>query len=407
MLNKIRNKKITNGILKYFYLCISILFSWPVFSQYKLTVVLNEVPASHIRDTIFIAGNFNGWNPGNADYQFQAKDSIRVVELKGLNAGTYEFKFTRGSWGKVESLAGGTDVTNHVIKLTSDTSLYYSVAGWADDFAPLPKAHTASPNVQVLDTAFEIPQLNRYRRIWVYLPAAYSKSKKCYPVMYMQDGQNIFDEYTSAYGEWGVDENLDSLVTKGRPACIVVGIDNGGDTRMNEYNPYEFTRKDSVTSKTFLPEGDEYLAFISNTLKPFVDKHYRTLRSRENTIIAGSSMGGLISYYALLKYPKVFGNAGVFSPAFWTANEIDQLTDSLAGKLDAKLFFYMGDAEGKEDVDRMNGIIEKIGKKSSAMICLVIDPEGKHNEQAWRKWFAEFYKWIMADGFNVITNYRN
>ena len=304
-------------------------------------------------------------------------------------------------------MAGGADVANHAVKLIGDTTISYSIAGWADDFAALSKVHTASPNVQVLDTAFEIPQLYRHRRIWIYLPPSYRKSKKRYPVMYMQDGQNIFDEYTSAYGEWGVDECLDSLIAKGRSSCIVVGIENGSETRMNEYNPYEFTWKDSVTSRTFLPEGDEYLAFISNTLKPFVDKHYRTLPSRENTIIAGSFMGGLISYYALLKYPKVFGNAGIFSPAFWTASGIDNLTDSVGGKLDAKVFFYMGDAEGKEDVEKMNGIIEKIGKNSSALITSVIDPEGKHNEQAWRKWFAEFYKWIMADGFNVISNSKH
>jgi len=361
----------------------------------------------HTGDPFFIAGNFNGWNPGNADYQFQKKDIARIVELKGLPAGTYEFKFTRGAWERVECKVDGADITNHKIHLVSDTILTYSVAGWSDDFAALPKMHTASANVQVLDTAFEMPELGRQRRIWLYLPPGYSKSKKRYPVIYMQDGQNIFDEYTSAYGEWSVDESVDSLIAKGRPGCIVVGIDNGGETRMNEYNPYEFTWKDSATSKTFLPEGDEYLSFVSNTLKPFIDKRYRTLRSRENTIIAGSSMGGLISYYALLKYPKVFGKAGVFSPAFWTASGIDQLTDSLAGMLDAKLFFYMGEAEGKEDVDRMNRISEKIGNKSSAMICSIIDPEGKHNEQAWRKWFAEFYKWVTADGFNVITNSKN
>ena len=397
----------TNKMLKCICLIINMLFLSPVFSQFKLTIVLNAIPASHTGDSIFIAGNFNEWNPGNADYQFLPKDNIPVIELKGLNTGTYEFKFTRGNWSKVEALAGGADVANHAIKLISDTTISYSIAGWADDFAALSKVHTASPNVQVLDTAFVIPQLNRHRRIWIYLPPSYRKSKKHYPVIYMQDGQNIFDEHTSAYGEWGVDECLDSLIAKGRSSCIVVGIDNGGETRMNEYNPYEFTWKDSVTSKTFLPEGDEYLAFISNTLKPFMDKHYRTLPSRENTIIAGSSMGGLISYYALLKYPKVFGNAGIFSPAFWMASGIDNLTDSLGGKLDAKVFFYMGDAEGKEDVEKMNGIVEKIGKNSSAMITSVIDPEGKHNEQAWRKWFAEFYKWIMADGFNVISNSKH
>jgi predicted alpha/beta superfamily hydrolase len=156
-----------------------------------------------------------------------------------------------------------------------------------------------------------------------------------------------------------------------------------------------------------MPEGDEYLKFITSTLKPFIDKHYRTLSLKENTTIAGSSMGGLISYYALLKYPKVFGNAGIFSPAFWTANGINDLTDSAGSKLNGKLFFYMGDAEGEEDVNRMNKIIDKIGKTSPAMICSVIDPEGRHNEQAWRKWFVEFYKWITADGFNIITIPKN
>jgi metallo-beta-lactamase class B len=261
--------------------------------------------------------------------------------LQGLAAGAYAFKFTRGDWGKVESTAKGANVANHSIQLISDTSLSFTIAGWLDDFA-VAKTHTVSSNVSILDTAFKMPQLNRSRRIWVYLPAPYKNSKKHYPVMYLQDGQNIFDDYTSAYGEWGVDECLDSLFTKGKRPCIVIGIDNGGETRMNEYNPYEFTWKDSSTSKTFTPEGDQYLSFISHTLKPFIDKHYRTLSSRENTIIAGSSMGGLIAYYALLKYPKVFGKAGIFSPAFWTASGIDQLTDSLGKKTGCQNLFLYG-----------------------------------------------------------------
>jgi predicted alpha/beta superfamily hydrolase len=407
MLNLFRNKEIKSRIQQCFCLCTGLFIFIPVFPQFRVTVHLNVLPASHGTDPIFIAGNFNGWNPGDTNYQFTKKDSAAVIELKELPAGAYEFKFTRGSWSKVETAAGGTDISNHTVKLAGDTALYYSIVGWADDFIPLPKAHTASANVHILDTAFEMPQLNRHRRIWIYLPPSYSSGKKNYPVMYMQDGQNIFDEYTSAYGEWGIDECLDSLIARGRPSCIVVGIDNGGEKRMNEYNPYGFTWKDSTTSKTFSPEGDDYLSFVANTLKPFIDKYYRTLASRENTIIAGSSMGGLIAYYALLKYPKVFGNAGIFSPAFWTASGIDNITDSVARKLDAKLFFYMGDAEGEELTEGMNRIVEKIGQRSSALVLSVIDPEGIHSEAAWRKWFPEFYKWIMADGFNVITNSRN
>jgi predicted alpha/beta superfamily hydrolase len=400
-------KKSRNTVLRCFCLAIGISFLNPIFCQFKLSIQVKDIPASHTDQPIFVAGNFNGWEPGNVNYQLQQKNNIRSIEIKDLVAGTYEFKFTKGTWAGVEITAQGKDITNRSVKLVSDTVLAYSIGGWADDFAVLPKLHSASSNVRVLDSAFKMPQLNRQRRIGLYLPPGYKKSKKRYPVIYMQDGQNLFDEYTAAFGEWGVDESLDSLIAHGKPPCIIVAIDNGGEWRMNEYNPFEFTLKDSLKSKTFPPEGDEYLEFIAKTLKPFIDKHYRTKPSRENTIIAGSSMGGLISYYALLKYPKIFGKAGVFSPSFWTAEGIDHLTDSLSGALNAKIFFYMGEAEGADDVARMNHISETIGQKSFSMVCSVIDPDGQHNEQAWRKWFAEFYKWIMADGFNVINPAKN
>lgn len=96
------------------------------------------------------------------------------------------------------------------------------------------KNHTASKNVHLLDSAFPVTILNRTRRIWLYLPEGYAASTKRYPVLYMHDGQNLFDEATSFSGEWEVDKTLDALPD----ACIVVGIDNGGIKRMNEYNPH-------------------------------------------------------------------------------------------------------------------------------------------------------------------------
>lgn len=148
----------------------------------------------------------------------------------------------------------------------------------------------------------------------------------------MHDGQNLFDEYTGNFGEWGVDEALDSLIKTGAPACIVVGINNGPN-RINEYNPYN-------TDRFGKGEGDNYLQFIVNNLKPYIDKHYKTLSQKENTIIAGSSMGGLISYYAVAKYPSVFGKAGVFSPSFWIAPQMDSLTQAVAPSLSGKYFLY-------------------------------------------------------------------
>lgn len=353
----------------------------------------------------YFAGNINGWNPADSNYKFKRDANGTLFLIAQFDKGTeLEFKFTRGSWDKAECTAEGNDVANHKLKTdTSEFSVYY-VSGWKDKFATTAVKHTASENVSVLDTAFFIPQLNRYRRIWIYLPPDYAVSKKQYPVLYMHDGQNLFDAATSFSGEWGVDEIIDSISSSGKAPCIVIGIDNGGQTRMSEYNPYEFTMQNDKERKTYAAEGDAYISFIAETLKPFIDKKFRTLPAKENTIIAGSSMGGLISYYAAVKYPQVFGKAGIFSPAFWTAPALREYTDSAAVKVSGKFFFYAGGKESSEMEADMYTLAEKLGGNSSAMIYTVVDKEGKHNEIYWHKWFAEFYKWIMADGYNVIIS---
>ncbi len=388
------------GKIYILFLLLCAAFNSP--AQFTLRIEITAIPSSHSDEGIYVAGNFNNWDPGNNKFSIISENSKAFLEIKNLAASTYQFKFTRGNWEKVESTEKGIGIGNRVIVLSSDSTISCSIGGWADDFV-VPQKNTASANVHVMDTAFFIPQLNRTRRIWIYLPRGYTTTKKHYPVMYLQDGQNLFDERTSAVGnEWGVDECLDSLIAKGKPGCIVVGIDNGGEKRMNEYNPYEFTLKDAAASNIFIPEGNEYLVFLTKTLKPFIDKKYRTLSSKENTIIAGSSMGGLIAYYAAIKYPDVFGKAGVFSPSFWTAPQVNTLTDSVTRKMDSKFFFYIGGMEGETHINNMTEVAEKLGTNSNTMIYSVIDAEGKHNETAWRKWFAEFYKWMMADGYNSV-----
>ncbi len=158
--------------------------------------------------------------------------------------------------------------------------------------------------------SFIIPQLNRERRIWMYLPPDYEVSNEAYPVVYMHDAQNLFDETTSYSGEWSVDETLDRLFKDKNLKLIVVGIDNGGEKRLDEYSPWK-------NEKYGGGEGDAYLDFVVNTLKPYIDNNFNTLKDKTNTAIIGSSMGGLISHYAALKYPEVFGKIGVYSPAFW------------------------------------------------------------------------------------------
>jgi predicted alpha/beta superfamily hydrolase len=257
------------------------------------------------------------------------------------------------------------------------------------------KESTASKNVQIIDTAFDIPQLDRKRRIWIYLPKNYSSTSKKYPVLYLQDGQNVFDKATSFIDEWGVDECLDTLFEKGVSPSIVVSIDNGNQYRMTEYNPYN-------NEQFGTGEGDKYIDFLVNTLKPFIDNNYRTFSSTENTAIAGSSMGGLISYYAAIKHPHVFGKVGIFSPAFWIAPQLNNFTDSLSAKVASKFFFSMGSLEGQKYIDDMQNIAERLAANSKTMIYTIVAEGENHNEKNWRNQFAEFYKWIMADGYNYV-----
>lgn len=387
---------------KMYSLLVLLLAFTHLSAQFNLRIQIIATPSTHKADGVFIAGNFNNWDPAGEKYQFTLVNDTLEVVIKNLPPKNYQFKFTRGSWQKTECSSNGIDVANKQVDLSTDTTLQFKIAAWKDDFSAAEKKHTAGAGVHIIDTAFFIPQLNRTRGIAVYLPPGYETGKKHYPVMYLQDGQNLFDTFTAFAEEWGVDECLDTLIAKGKAACIVVGIYNGGSNRMNEYNPYEFTWKDSAKSKVISPQGDAYVDFLKQTLKPFIDKKYRTLPAPEHTIIAGSSMGGLIAYYAALKYPAVFGKAGIFSPSFWTAPAIKSLTDSVGSKINSKFFFYCGEKESAEMVSDMSEVAEKLGAVSDAMIYTVIDAEGSHNETAWRKWFAEFYVWMMADGFNNV-----
>lgn len=377
-------------------LCAGCFFSINISAQFTVKFVLKNKPTVHINDAVFIAGNFNSWDPDNKQYVFSNSDSDLQLVLKNIPIGLYEFKLTRGGWSKGETTVEGIPISNRQLNVQNDTTIEINVAGWQDDFVTTGKQHSASEHVIVMDTFFAMPQLNRTRRIWLYLPEGYATSKKRYPVLYMQDGQNVFDDFTAGYQEWGVDECLDSLIKIGRQPSIVVGIDKGPQ-RMHEYNPYDHDKYGTA-------EGAQYIDFIVNTLKPHIDAHYRTLTSKENTLIAGSSMGGLISLYAVLKYPEVFGKAGIFSPSLFAANKIDSLTDAASNKLSGKYFFAIGEQEGTSFVNDMLRIQEKIGKYSSAMIYALIDKEGLNNEVSWRKWFPVFYNWVMAQGWNIISN---
>jgi predicted alpha/beta superfamily hydrolase len=376
-------------ILFFFYSIASI-------AQHSVRFEIKSLPANHPpAAAIYLAGSFNGWNPQHDQFKFSQDDKGNYFFEMKLEAGMYEYKITRGGWDKVECRKSGAGIENRRLKLETNATVLLDIEEWQDRFVAAPVKSSAGKQVKVIDTAFFIPQLNRVRRVWLYLPEDYYESKRRWPVLYMHDGQNVFDNATSYSGEWGVDEFLDSSTLR---SCIVVAVDNGVTKRLNEYSPYDFSPKSlGLSQKDTLSkgEGNLYVDFIVNTLKPYIDKNYRTLRKRDNTFIAGSSMGGLISMYALLKYPKKFGGAGVFSPAFWVTPSIFDEIKARGKKVKSKIYFYAGKQESETMVPLTMKAFEEMSSVSKSKMTIVIRDEGKHNEARWRVEFPLFYKWMI------------
>jgi predicted alpha/beta superfamily hydrolase len=359
-------------------------------AQFTVRLIVTDV-ATKKNDDIYVSGNFNNWNPKDENFKLKPfGGSRKSIVIKDLAAGTYAFKFNRGAADKWETSADGRDIADRVLEVNEDLSKEFTIAGWKDDYPEVPKKYTASPQVRIIDTAFSMPQLGRKRRVWIYLPKGYATSSKIYPVLYMHDGQNLFNEQTAPFGEWGVDEALDTLQQKTGKECIVVGIDNGGMKRTTEYNPYD-------NAKEGKGEGNQYLEFIVKTLKPYIDSKYKTKKGPENTFIAGSSLGGFISFYAMLKYPDVFGAGGIFSPSFWIAPEI--FTDAEKFTTTAtqmpRFYMYAGKLEPANMVPNNEKMAELLKKNQRYSIRLVTDPLGKHTEKTWRQEFPSFYTWLM------------
>jgi len=256
-------------------------------------------------------------------------------------------------------------------------------------------AHKRPPCGKVFTFEMDMPQLGAAgRRIWVYLPPGYDSSARRYPVLYMHDGQNLFDPGSSFCGVWAVDETLDALFRKKKTkGVIVVGIDNGGDERWNEYSPW------CGEDGTGQCSGDKYARFIIDELKPQVDKRLRTLPGREHTGVAGSSLGGIISFYIALKYPRVFSRAGVFSPSFWFARaEAEQLIKRARTQQGLRIYMDVGTEEGDHRDDYLRdagGLSALLTGKKGVEHRFIIDKGGIHNEKAWAKRFPAAFLWLF------------
>lgn len=366
----------------------------------QLTIKVTAVPVNTPANaSIYIVGTFNTWNPSDAT-KIMAKQADGTYSITLTPAvGPVEYKFTRGSWATVEGNASGGQLPNRTLTYSGQPmTVSVTILTW-EDLGGGSVGGTAAPNVQILSTNYPIPQLNRKRRIWLYLPPDYQTSSKKYPVLYMQDGQNLFDSKTSAFGtEWKVDESLNDLFQKGDYGCIVVGIDNGGADRINEYSPW-------VNTQYGGGQGDEYMDFIIKTLKPHIDSTYRTLPGRLTTGIMGSSLGGLLSFYGSVEFQEVFSKGGLLSPSFWFARQGEKdLIAANGHQAPMRLYFLAGtDEEGDgntsnyvvEDMQTMYNTLKNNGFSTTEM-NFQTRSDGEHAEWFWAREFPDAYKWLFA-----------
>lgn len=381
-----------------------LLAARPVGAQTATLLRLTQVPAATPAGaTLYAAGSFNNWNPAAPGYAFARRpDGSYELALPAAVRGPQEFKITRGSWETGEADAAFQPLPNRRAEFGA-APLAVRVQAWQDQRpggpAPaVPQKHTAAPNVRVLADSFRLPQLGgRTRRIWIYLPPDYARSApRRYPVLYLHDGQNCFDEATAFAGEWGVDETLNELGASGQDeaACIVVAVDNGGPRRLDEYSPWPNAELKKGG------EGDAYTDFLALTLKPYLDQRYRTLPDPAHTGVAGSSMGGLISLYAGLKYPTVFGRVGVFSPAFWFAKDstLSYVRRHRPAPVTSRFYFVAGPAESETMLPLMTEVRDLLRARGvpAAHLAFRAPADGQHAEWFWRREFPAAYQWLFA-----------
>lgn len=265
--------------------------------------------------------------------------------------------------------------------------------------------HTIDIGGDVIDRYDEISSAHtRARRVDVWTPPGYASGDRRYPVLYMHDGQHALDPATAKHGiTWGVREALTRLMGEGAiPGCIVVGVWNSAERRRDYMPQGLFEGPDADAARQFFaakfpagyiegpPASDGYLRFIVEELKPMIDARYRSLPDQPNTFVMGSSMGGLISLYAIEQYPGVFLGAGCLS-THWIAGEnllVDYLGARLPAPADHRLYFDFGTITLDEAYEpfqiRMDGWLERAGYARGRNWTTLKFEGAAHTEAAWR-----------------------
>lgn len=381
----------------------------------KSKLASNESP-------IFLASSHNGWNPADQAMKLTRRSDMRwqIILPKPTLDSKMAFKFTRGSWDLVEVKPNFDNIDNRLLPEVDASKIApgekpvieLTVEAWRDQgpsetakvalnaYRPIKVSAGSIKRVEVVGGGGEI----KARDVLVWLPPGYddaANSKRSYPVLYMQDGQNLFEKLPSLPAEWGADETAARLIeAKQIEPIIIVGIPNTGAGRMAEYLPIPAI--DGVT-----PRGREYIDFVVNEVKPRIDRLFRTSGGPEATAIGGSSLGGLIAMEAATEYPNVFGAVLAESTPLISKNRLGFTHFAAKKNWPKKVYFGMGGKEaGNDPKDEGNnqqyaasaqafGELLKGRGFSTDRLMINVDPGAVHNEEAWAKRFEAALRFLF------------
>lgn len=355
--------------------------------------IVVRVPSDTPADAqLYVAGSLaavGNWKPDGLALARQP-DGTYTADVT-LGAGeTLEFKITRGSWETVEKNADGSERENRILDAETQR-VELTVERWASGGVETASTVEGDLRIEVIDST----HLGAQRTLRVWLPNGYEQdAARRYPVLYLHDGQNLFDRRTSAFGsEWEVDETLTKRIARGAvPPVIVVGIDNGGAARINEY---------TFDADQLGGGAERHERFLLDEVIPAINERYRTLGGPRHTLVGGSSLGGIVSLELAMRHPDVFGGALAMSPALWWADRVTLRRLEAGGDRLRQTVVYldMGTREGGDNATHARLAVEArdlLARRDVAHQFHLAEGAA-HNEAAWAARFGDAIEYLLRE----------
>lgn len=365
---------------------------------------------------IFLAGTINGWNPGDARWKLEAQSdqTWRIVVPAPANRRPIEFKFTRGSWDLEELTAEMTPVANRTLPKVDASRLApgemprfeFTIPAWGDQRAEFVSRNASDPyrSVRATGTLRRLAVTGgvtsgpggsgSMRELLVWLPPGYEDARNAqatYPVLYMHDGQNLFEKLPQVPAEWGMDETAQRLIEGGRmKPVIIVGIPHSGAMRRSEYLPVP------ALGAEVPARGDEHVAWLVGEVMPRVERAFRVRKGPDHTGVGGSSLGAVIALHAAAKHPDVFGLVLAESPSLTLGDaEVWRSWMDGLGAPPRRVYVGVGTAElgeGPEMAARNAAYVRAVEALDARYRAaglgadrklLIVEAGARHTESAW------------------------